>query len=92
MTPQEIFEKYRGRRAKEKEPCDVNDGPCDGIVVGYVIDGGEYTLIIAVTNGSEGSWSKKVLSNMDFIFDMKEHPGGYQYVTEDEVYIIKFGY
>jgi len=93
MTPQELYERYKGKKAKESVDDAANpEMLSEGIVVGYVLDETDYTLIIAVTNEGDGRPWEWVTDDVDFIIDMKGHPGGYQYITAKEVQLIKFGH
>ena len=90
MTPEELYQKYKGRKAREFKDCAVAENDlCEGIIVGYTNNvSDDFNLIIVVTNGSNYGWMS--INDDDIIVDDTDHPDGYQYVRVREI-LFKFG-
>ena len=89
MTPEELYHRYKGRRAREE----MSYNPCEGIIVGYSLptnnpDDDDYPLIIEVTNGSRMAWHN--LEHYDVIVDNQNTENGWQYIKICEI-TFKFG-
>jgi len=89
MTPQELYEKYKGKKVID----DLNDLVVEGIIVGYTNNRIDYKLIMSVTyDPYHLSWDFTYLDDeLDFIFNNFRHPGGYWYTNESCVVKLKFG-
>ena len=90
MTPEESYERYKGRK------CRVDDRlpPTYGIVVGYTLfEDAEFNLIMAITETgysvTEGWFD---ISDEDRIFSAFDNLLGYEYVNEEDIIFIKFGH
>lgn len=89
MTPEELYRKYRGKKASEF----VDGDHVSGIVVGYTISDDSYKLIMALTNDDfNRGWDSTYLGDEDFIFSMFSNPDGYRYINEVNVVKWKFGH
>ena len=88
MTPRELYEKYKGKRAIRI--CSYHE-ILRGIVVGY--NSHEFNsnrcLIIALNDTRYHGW--RSISPGDHILKMNDNELGFRYVFEKEVIIFKFG-
>jgi len=81
MTPRELYEKYKGRRAKDKYGN-------YGIVVGY--SSVYWLLIISITEKNGLSWNR--LYSNDHIKITNINYLGYSYVGIKDIIPFKFGW
>ena len=91
MTPEELYQKYKGRRAvRVRLHDDMRDGS-EGVVVGYCTSHPCFPLIIAVTKEEQRGWHS-IREFYDHVILHKNNTYGYRYVNESMVInSFKFG-
>ena len=90
MTPEELYQKYKGKRGKIPSA----DYPREffyGIIVGYN-DRFVWPLIMAViTSTHENDMGWKNIRGHNHILDRQNNPLGYTYAEVNDIILIKFG-
>lgn len=85
MIPEELYERYKGR----KVTVHIYDRVAHGIIVGYAV-GCVWPFIAAVNQTNGFTWN--MMDDGDHIIDMIDNELGYIYADMDDMRKIKFGH
>ena len=90
MTPQELFQKYKGKKANG---VFINRIINRGIIVGYSLNNPSWKLIMTVDyNFHHISWGFEGLKEDDFVSgERDDYHNGFWYVNETDIVKFKFG-